>query len=201
MRGLKTITCIALFFSGHLRATLLPGYYITSSGDTVKGNIQVEFADDVKDSVFYYELQYNILFANREGKVLLLRPSSLIREVGFTHNNVVKKLICVKRNETVGHYKLRKTEYIFAVRMWHGPIDIYALVVRRYFGIDYDVELCYYSKAKHRHVRDSNVISEIHFLELVEDCPEAMDLYKRNGAITTHSRMDLVYQYNKYCGQ
>jgi hypothetical protein len=179
---------------------LLPGYYVGSKGDSVFGKIEVHFTQDFADSLSYYELQYAVLFANKEGKVLLLKPSPLIKEIGIWQGGKWNKLICVKRKETVGSLKVRRTDYIFLYRGVHGPIDVYCVVLKRLWGwMEDDSDLCFFRKRKGKHVRETFNVSESQFEDLVSDCPEAIDYLKRNGALTQYQMMQLVLQFNKYC--
>jgi hypothetical protein len=191
---------LLLFLSRQGNAILIPAYYISAKGDTVQGKIQVEFSDE-KDSISYYELQYNVLFANEQGKVLLLRPGAAIKEIGFTYSGILRKMYCVKRKPHFGFHKLKRQDFIFAARMIHGPIDVYCLVIKSFLWLGKETDLAFYNNKTHARVRESVWMSESQFQNLVSTCPEAMDQFRKTGIITQSQMLDLVYSYNKYCSQ
>lgn len=198
---MRSLILLIIFISIHLlHSELLPGYYIGSKGDTVFGKIQVHYSPDFADSVAYYDLQYNVLFANNDGKVLLIRPTRAIREIAIWNNGKWNKMICVKRKETVGNLKVRRTEFIFLYRGIHGPIDVYCVVMKRIWGwMDYEADLCFYRRKTGVHVRETFHVSDTQFAELVSGCPEATEYLNSNGIYTQYQMLKLTEQFNKYC--
>jgi hypothetical protein len=147
-------------------------------------------------------LQYNVLFANEQGKVLLIRPSTSVKEIGFIYQGILRKMYCVERKEHFGFHKLKRKNYIFAARLVHGPIDVYCLIIKRilwFFGNETD--LAFYNNKTKARVRESMWLSEKQFENLVSTCPEAMDLFRKYGIITQSQMLDLTYTYNKYCSE
>ncbi|MBK9285884.1 MAG: hypothetical protein IPM51_16435 [Sphingobacteriaceae bacterium] len=197
----KVILIICIFFSTFFaRAGLFRAYYLNSSGDSVFGKIEVKAMKFFEDSANFYELQYGLLFVAKEGKVIYIKPSANIKEVGFWFGGKLNKMHCLKRKEAVGSILVRKKKYIFLAVALNGPISVYPLMHRKLFGwLGYFGDISFYNKHDEKHIRWNLRRNTNDFVEFAGMCREASESAKKSGIFTLDDAFAFVYTYNKYC--
>jgi len=179
---------------------LVRGYYLRTSGDSVLGKIEIKSMKNFEDSVNYYDLQYGVLFVAADGKIILIRPSESLKEIGFWFGGHVRKMHCLKRVEAAGLMLVKKKKYILLPLALNGPMSIYSVVNKRLFRfMGYYSDISFYSRKDHRHIRWNLRRGTDDFRWLAGSCMEAESFARNKGIFALEDAFEFVYRYNKYC--
>lgn len=199
---MKRFLATLLFFLilSNVQALLQKAYYLTKSGDSVHGKIDVRTMKYYEDSVNYYELQYGVLFVESHGKVIYIRPNESLKEIGFWFGGKVRKMHCLVRREAAGSIMVKKKKFIFLPLALNGPMSIYSIMHKKIFKFfGYYSDISFYSRKEHKHVRWNLRRSTDDFRWLAGSCMEAESFARNKGIFALEDAFEFVYTYNKYC--